>query len=262
MSAINIPKFDPSILISGGGDAELKVWDWLSGKHLGDIPVLSAVQPYIKAKAPPGHRGWHDNTDAGDEKPGRRRGKNKKGKGKEKEASETPQPENAPTEVTSGDVAMVDESTEPTTGVESSELAKLDEPVFVLRRIETVTIGEAHKSIVFSAVGYVSTGPTYLVHELNIYVSSASALFYTSFPSDLESFSSDEVSVLDLGSPVIEFGIAEDNKIWALLDLNFQSTTAPGTEPPVQSFAVRLASWNDGKVRMFTPLVFPPFLKP
>ena len=81
MSAINIPKFDPSILISGGGDAELKVWDWLSGKHLGDIPVLSAVQPYIKAKAPPGHRGWHDNTDAGDEKPGRR-GKNKKGKGK------------------------------------------------------------------------------------------------------------------------------------------------------------------------------------
>ncbi|KAF9069786.1 WD40-repeat-containing domain protein [Rhodocollybia butyracea] len=53
VSAIHLPSAHPHILISGGGDAELKVWDWLSGKHKFDISILEFVRPYIKVKVKP-----------------------------------------------------------------------------------------------------------------------------------------------------------------------------------------------------------------
>lgn len=53
MSAIHFPSDQPDILISGGGDAELKLWDWLSGKHKVDISILDSVKPYIKVKMRP-----------------------------------------------------------------------------------------------------------------------------------------------------------------------------------------------------------------
>ncbi|KAJ7066403.1 WD40 repeat-like protein [Mycena amicta] len=47
VSAIHIPHFAPDILISGGGDTMLKVWNWLDGRLLRDISVLHVVEPYI-----------------------------------------------------------------------------------------------------------------------------------------------------------------------------------------------------------------------
>ncbi|KAE9392325.1 WD40 repeat-like protein [Gymnopus androsaceus JB14] len=53
VSAIHIPSAHPDALISGGGDAELKIWDWFSGKHKFDILILDSVKPYIKVKPKP-----------------------------------------------------------------------------------------------------------------------------------------------------------------------------------------------------------------
>ncbi|KAJ3781271.1 WD40 repeat-like protein, partial [Lentinula aff. detonsa] len=50
VSAVHIPSDRPGTLISGGGDAELKIWDWRSGKHEMDIPILDSVKSYIKVK--------------------------------------------------------------------------------------------------------------------------------------------------------------------------------------------------------------------
>ncbi|KAJ3822982.1 WD40-repeat-containing domain protein [Lentinula raphanica] len=53
VSAIHIPSDRPDTLISGGGDAELKVWNWLTGKQKLDIPILDSVKPYILVKVKP-----------------------------------------------------------------------------------------------------------------------------------------------------------------------------------------------------------------
>lgn len=48
MSAIHIPVVSPANLISGGGDLELKVWDWMTGRLRRNITVFAAVEPFIK----------------------------------------------------------------------------------------------------------------------------------------------------------------------------------------------------------------------
>ncbi|KAJ7016419.1 hypothetical protein C8F04DRAFT_1202237, partial [Mycena alexandri] len=37
-------------LVSGGGDPMLKIWDWMTGKLKREIPILHAVEPFIKVK--------------------------------------------------------------------------------------------------------------------------------------------------------------------------------------------------------------------
>ncbi|KAK7687287.1 hypothetical protein QCA50_009792 [Cerrena zonata] len=238
VSAITVPRFEPSILISGGGDPELKLWDWLSGRHLGDIPVLSVVEPYIKAKAPPGHRGWYDHADAGDEAPGRRRGKGRKGKGKGKAPSETPQAEQDSKNESANvkrDVIMEEVSGEPKVEGEEKQAGPSqtpDEPVFVLHKIETVDLNDDGRFIVFSAVG-------------------ASALFYTAFPANPKlAFASNEVYVLEFDKPVIDFVVAEGNKLYVLLDFNFQVQSTIETESPTQTCAVKLVSWKNGRLSL------------
>ncbi|KAF8141817.1 WD40 repeat-like protein [Boletus edulis] len=50
VSAIHIPLASPAKLISGGGDVELKVWDWMTGRLQQNITVFPAVEPFIKVK--------------------------------------------------------------------------------------------------------------------------------------------------------------------------------------------------------------------
>jgi len=69
VSAVHIPSFSPEILISGGGDSVLRLWDWMSGRPLRTINISSVVQPFIVVKAPKRKRGWKDE----DETKGKRR---------------------------------------------------------------------------------------------------------------------------------------------------------------------------------------------
>ncbi|KAF9499334.1 WD40 repeat-like protein [Pleurotus eryngii] len=70
VSAIHIPEFLPSTLISGGGDPSLKVWDWMTGICLGDIPILDVVLPYIRVRPQ-----RNELDEDGERKPNKRRRK-------------------------------------------------------------------------------------------------------------------------------------------------------------------------------------------
>ncbi|CAE6415065.1 unnamed protein product [Rhizoctonia solani] len=50
VSALEIPLCAPSILISGGGDPELYVWEYKTGKNVARIPVWDRIQPFLKVK--------------------------------------------------------------------------------------------------------------------------------------------------------------------------------------------------------------------
>ena len=175
VSAIHIPSFSQSTLISGGGDPELKVWDWLSGKILNEVPILETIEPFIKVK-PPKSKGWGiENDDDGSSNPVRRQGKGRrrKGKGKEKEQQvveqggnitveddkvEEDEVQGKTTESASVDVEMVD--AEPTTtkevedGIEMApELSETERKTLVMNRIDSVDRGAAGRFILFSAVG-------------------------------------------------------------------------------------------------------------
>ncbi|EIW79075.1 WD40 repeat-like protein [Coniophora puteana RWD-64-598 SS2] len=130
VSAIHIPSFAPSLLLSGGGDPMLKVWDWLSGAHVRDIPILDAVLPFIVVRPPPRVRGGD-----GEAKQGKRgKQRNRKGKqkaGEQEHASETATPE-------------------PAQSVGAQE--KEDEPVLVVRNISSFE-SEGGRFVVFNVVG-------------------------------------------------------------------------------------------------------------
>ncbi|KAF8757687.1 tRNA (guanine-N(7)-)-methyltransferase non-catalytic subunit wuho [Rhizoctonia solani] len=51
VSALEIPACTPSVLISGGGDPELYVWEYKTGKNIARIPVWDHIRPFIKVKA-------------------------------------------------------------------------------------------------------------------------------------------------------------------------------------------------------------------
>jgi tRNA (guanine-N(7)-)-methyltransferase subunit TRM82 len=74
ISAVHIPSFSPGILISGGGDSVLRLWDWINGKPLRTIDIFSAVQPFIVVKPPKKKMGRKDEDQI---KGKRRRGRNK-----------------------------------------------------------------------------------------------------------------------------------------------------------------------------------------
>lgn len=167
VSAIHIPTFSPSILVSGGGDPELKVWDWLSGKLLNDIPVMEVVEPYIKVKPPKSKVGEGDTASGdGSTKP-QGRGRRRRRRGKQQEATEdvdvaeSGDQESAQND--SADVVMdiqeggkggveneVEGSTPPVEEKQESE-----RPVLVINRIDSVDRGAQGRNIIFSAVGCV-----------------------------------------------------------------------------------------------------------
>ena len=46
-----IPPSHPHLLVSGGGDRTLRVWDYLSGTQLAVLDIWEAVQPFLKAQS-------------------------------------------------------------------------------------------------------------------------------------------------------------------------------------------------------------------
>lgn len=173
VSALHIPSFDPSLLVSGGGDPTLKFWDWMSGKLTGEVSIFDAVKPHIKVKAPKWRHGWNDGE--GEDGPseskakgkgkGKRRGKGKKGTADtpEETAEADQQAEGgsgdhteAPPAVSTEDVHMTEASAptpvysapQATPGVsEDSQL------VFAVHRIQSVDRGEHGRFVVLSVIG-------------------------------------------------------------------------------------------------------------
>jgi len=48
---MHIPPSHPHLLVSGGGDRTLRVWDYLSGRQIAFLDVWEAIQPLLKAKS-------------------------------------------------------------------------------------------------------------------------------------------------------------------------------------------------------------------
>ncbi|THG97223.1 hypothetical protein EW026_g4740 [Hermanssonia centrifuga] len=254
VSAIHVPSFAPSQLVTGGGDPVLKLWDWMS-------------EPFIVVKAPISRYGRSDDDDGDDgeqekvEKIGRRgrkgRGKKAKGKGKNEGVGEEAMQEQEQGEAGQSMVSAEGEGTEDVvmgdveseaqveservtqvqaeaqeaeaTTVEGAlgEAAEKDKLVFALRRIDSADVHGQGQFLVFSAVG-------------------ATALFFCVFPSSPQT-KPPVVQSLDLKKPVLDFTVGAGGHIWVLVDDERPSTSERPTGESDER-AVRLVSWLDGKL--------------
>ncbi|KAL1734036.1 FAD dependent oxidoreductase-domain-containing protein [Schizophyllum commune] len=132
VSALHIPASVPGRLISGGGDLVLRVWDWMTGTIVREIPVLDVVEPTIKVKSL--KRKWGDDGEGSAP-----RKKKRKGKGKAKDGTDA-----------AGD-AEEGTSEQTTEGAKAEEEGKT---VLVVHKIETLRAGEGQPlHVVFNAVG-------------------------------------------------------------------------------------------------------------
>ncbi|KAI0630672.1 WD40-repeat-containing domain protein [Trametes polyzona] len=245
VSALYIPPFNSSVLVSGGGDPMLKIWDWLSGKLLAEVSVYDAVEPHIKVKVPKSRRSWHDGDGEGEDGPSESSGKGKgkgrrKGKGKKENAGA--EGENATSDQKATD-ASSSQADQPDTPGADVDMAGTDAPassekdaqpaaaqsrelqlVFAIHRILSVDRGEHGRFLVFGAVG-------------------ASAVFYAPFPSEGDKLPPSVVKAVDLGKPVIDFTVNRDGNVWVLLDSAWEET--PSEQPADSTSPVRVLSWQD-----------------
>lgn len=139
VSAIHIPKDDPSSLISGGGDPMLKIWDWASGALKHSVPVLETVEPFLAILASRKKRGL------GQDDEGAPDGSAKMGKGQRKKEKRNAAKQD---EVLAGEVA----NTPVAADSENVEDEPKPEKVLVIHRIECID-SDSGPHVIFSAVG-------------------------------------------------------------------------------------------------------------
>jgi tRNA (guanine-N(7)-)-methyltransferase subunit TRM82 len=122
---MHIPPSHPHLLVSGGGDRTLRVWDYLSGRQLAVLDVWEAIKPFLKAQSRRRKFKRGENW-AGKGWRARRRAERER---KEKEAQQQKQgKEISPARAESPDASMaieVDERKE----AEGSPIAQEDTPV-------------------------------------------------------------------------------------------------------------------------------------
>lgn len=126
VSALEVPSCAPSILISGGGDPDLYIWEFRLGRIIGRIPIWDHIRPFIRVK---GERRRFKEAE-------KKASKSKKNKSKNIDAVET---------LDQGDTPM-------DTSVDNAESA--DEEVLVISQITYVQFGGVGV-VLFSAVGWV-----------------------------------------------------------------------------------------------------------
>ncbi|KAI0310719.1 WD40-repeat-containing domain protein, partial [Amylostereum chailletii] len=225
VSAIHIPIFAPSLLLSGGGDSSLRKWDWLSGKPLGEIPILDSVQPFIKVLPQKRKRGEDDEGDGeagaeGDDKKSRK-SHGRKGRGKNKKAED----------------ANVDEggsgSSEPQVGEAVVQVAATEDvSTLVLQKLHAIEMDKKQWAV-FSAIG-------------------ATALFWV----PLDATTADTVHAHDFGKPVIGFTPADnDGKpglYWVMLDADWTDGNAT-SGPTTSAQAIRLVQLSSESASEVTP---------
>ncbi|KAJ7016266.1 WD40 repeat-like protein [Mycena alexandri] len=135
VSAIHIPEFAPTELVSGGGDPMLKIWDWMTGKLKREIPILHAVEPFIKVKPArrTPRRFEDDGEDAGEDSTK----KSRKAKARAKRAR-----------------GEDEEGSTPADEPEAVEAVEAGDPVLALRRVESLKSDmDDTRYLIFSAVG-------------------------------------------------------------------------------------------------------------
>ena len=47
---MHIPPCHPRLLVSGGGDRTIRVWEYISGRQLAVLDVWEAIKPFLKAQ--------------------------------------------------------------------------------------------------------------------------------------------------------------------------------------------------------------------
>lgn len=154
MTAIHIPLFAPEILISGGGDPMLKLWDWMTGKFKAEVEVWDTVQKFLLAKGYKKIRGqWgkkiEDGATDGDQvgkTRKERREKNRKGK-------ERQHPESVGIEGDEPEAESEGEQDDPKSTLSQAEPVDTGEFILVIHKIQTLEL-EKSRHIIFSAVGY------------------------------------------------------------------------------------------------------------
>jgi tRNA (guanine-N(7)-)-methyltransferase subunit TRM82 len=151
VSAIHLPTFSPDILISGGGDPYLKIWNWISGECIGQVQIWDFVEPFIVVKNIKGKR-------MGDEERGegsvakKRKGKGKKSRRRGKKHSGKVEAESV-AEVPSHEEGGQDED-DANEQEEESSMTISEEKVLVVNKIAS-SQSRGNNFLLFSAVGSV-----------------------------------------------------------------------------------------------------------
>ena len=164
---VHIPTFAPSVLISGGGDPVLKLWNWMSGELLCDIQIGEVVTPFIAVHPLKEKWGGGEADDAGEANDGKRRRRKGRGKGKAKmeEQGETEEAQtvaiaakDAEAHVEDASMSGVYPQNEPSDAIvtQSEELkSSEDSSVLVVHRVASVDVAGQGQFLIFNAVGYV-----------------------------------------------------------------------------------------------------------
>jgi len=180
ISAIHIPR-DPAvhdILISGGGDPVIKVWQWRAGRRVYDVAIEEVVRPFIAVRRAQPKRGY--DSDGERKPPSRRwlaRQRRKEAKAaaaatklSEDDVDSVPEAGGAESEVDVGEVDVGDdegiESEDETVDVSATPAPASGgpeepppAPILVVQKIESLKT-DRQLVIVFSAVGCVSVLPS------------------------------------------------------------------------------------------------------
>ncbi|KAJ7931724.1 WD40 repeat-like protein [Mycena leptocephala] len=192
VSAIHMPEFSPTELVSGGGDPMLKIWDWMTGKVKREIPISDAVEPFMKVK--PARRTPRRFEDDGDENGDDTKKKSRKGKARAKQARGASREDS-----TSAPPAEPSEAAE---AADSLDVNASGDSVLALRRIESLKSDmDESRHLIFSAVG-------------------ASALFWCAYSED----PMPEVHAFDFNKPIVDFTVTSDGLIWVCLDRQWSET--------------------------------------
>ncbi|EJD07318.1 uncharacterized protein FOMMEDRAFT_164318 [Fomitiporia mediterranea MF3/22] len=214
VSALHIPTWDHSLLISGGGDPELKIWNWMEGSLIHNIPITDLVKPFVKVirRRPARGEGGSDAEGEGSSTKlssrARRRNKKRQVKGKvivEPETQSDAEEEKDTRD--KKDDMQVDEQ-EPDESANGSKPEPPSEETAPLLAIQKISTFESSSSrfIIFSAHG-------------------ATALFYCNFPTSSDE--SPKVQSVALNHPVLDFTPwSNENEIWVAVDGNRSETAS------------------------------------
>ncbi|KAL5492137.1 TRM82 [Sanghuangporus weigelae] len=236
VSALHKLSWDHSVLVSGGGDPNLKIWNWMEGKLLYEIPIDEAVMPFVKVlRKKPGRS--EDRSDAegqeGDSKTasrGRRRGR-KKRRGKEEVELDADSGEEIGNEGNVDEMQIDEQDAAQASarngipGSKTKQEPSESSPILAVQKIETFE-SSPHRFIIFSTHG-------------------ASALFYCKFPG-LTNFSPMEVRSISLEKPVLDFAIwTSENEVWVSIDGNW-SEAHPSSQNNVE--LVKVVKVSNGEL--------------